>query len=154
MGLDGVWNFAGDPPPVAPLPPETHLPAGAPATGGCDTVGAVVRDEHGRFAATASTGGTLYMLRGRVGDSPLMGAGVYAGPEGAVAATGVGEEIARRFLSKTVYEWLAEGMAPVRAAQRVIAMFPEVVDVGILVAGKGGQAVASNRAMASAILSG
>jgi isoaspartyl peptidase/L-asparaginase-like protein (Ntn-hydrolase superfamily) len=46
----------------------------------------VVRDSEGRFAATASTGGTLYMLRGRVGDSPLMGCGVYAGPKGAVAA--------------------------------------------------------------------
>lgn len=116
----------------------------------CDTVGAVVRDRHGRFAATASTGGTVYMLRGRVGDSPLMGCGVYAGPLGAVATTGVGEEIVRRFLAKTVYDWLAEGLAPARAAQRGVAMFPDIVDVGILVVGKEGHAVASNRDMASA----
>jgi isoaspartyl peptidase/L-asparaginase-like protein (Ntn-hydrolase superfamily) len=127
------WNFEGE-----PLD--------------CDTVGAVVRDVHGRFAATASTGGTVYMLRGRVGDSPLMGAGVYAGPHGAVAATGVGEEIVRRFLSKTVYDWLAEDVPPVRAAQRAIAMFPDVVDIGLLVVGKSGQAVVSNRNMASATL--
>jgi isoaspartyl peptidase/L-asparaginase-like protein (Ntn-hydrolase superfamily) len=142
LALDAYWNFEGTPPVVKGL------------GGGCDTVGAVVRDSHGRFAATASTGGTLYMLRGRVGDSPLMGAGVYAGPHGAVAATGVGEEIVRRFLSKTVYDWLAEDVAPSRAAQRAVAMFPDVVDVGLLVAGKDGQAVASNRNMASALLVG
>jgi L-asparaginase / beta-aspartyl-peptidase len=142
LGLAGVWNLEGAPPEVRAL------------GDGCDTVGAVVRDAQGRFAATASTGGTLYMLRGRVGDSPIMGAGVYAGPHGAVAATGVGEEIVRRFLSKTVYDWIAEGVPPVRAAERAIAMFPDAVDVGILVAGKDGQAIASNRSMASATLVG
>jgi isoaspartyl peptidase/L-asparaginase-like protein (Ntn-hydrolase superfamily) len=144
MDLRAVWNFEGEPPEVVPVEK-------AP---GCDTVGAVVRDRHGRFAATASTGGTLYMLRGRVGDSPLMGAGVFAGPHGAVAATGVGEEIVRRFLAKTVYDWLAEDVPPARAAQRAIAMFPEVIDAGLLVVGKSGQAVASNRNMASAMLVG
>ena len=146
LDLGAVWNFPGEPPVVAPI-------AAVPRED-CDTVGAVVRDAHGRFAATASTGGTLYMLRGRVGDSPLMGAGVYAGPHGAVAATGVGEEIVRRFLAKTVHDWLAEDIAPARAAQRAIAMFPDVIDVGILVVGKNGQAVAANRNMASAMLVG
>lgn len=146
MDLAAVWNFAGAPPPVARL--------GGGRGEGCDTVGAAVRDRHGRFAATASTGGTLYMLRGRVGDSPLMGAGVYAGPHGAVAATGVGEEIARRFLAKTVYDWLADDLPPTRAAQRAVAMFPEVIDAGLLVVGRDGQAIAANRNMASAVLVG
>ena len=130
-----LWNFAAEPPIQ-------------------DTVGAVVRDSQGRFAATASTGGTVYMLRGRVGDSPLMGCGVYAGPAGAVAATGVGEEIVRRFLAKTVYDWLEEGIPAARAAQRGIAKFPEIVDVGLLVASREGQAIASNRNMASALIVG
>jgi isoaspartyl peptidase/L-asparaginase-like protein (Ntn-hydrolase superfamily) len=130
-----LWNFASEPPIQ-------------------DTVGAVVRDGQGRFAATASTGGTVYMLRGRVGDSPLMGCGVYAGPAGAVAATGVGEEIVRRFLAKTVYDWLEEGIPAARAAQRGIAKFPEIVDVGLLVASREGQAIASNRNMASALIVG
>lgn len=125
------WNFPGEP-------------------FDCDTVGAVVRDASGGFAATASTGGTLYMLRGRVGDSPLMGCGVYAGPHGAVAATGVGEEIVRRFLSKTVYEWLAAGVAPEAAAERGIALFPREIDVGLLVLGRTGHAIRANRDMASA----
>jgi L-asparaginase / beta-aspartyl-peptidase len=145
LRLATVWNFAGEPPAVVAEPSLAE---------GCDTVGAVVRDSHGRFAATASTGGTLYMLRGRVGDSPLMGAGVYAGPHGAVAATGVGEEIVRRFLAKTVYDWLAEDVPPARAAQRAVALFPDVVDVGVLVVGRSGQAVASNRNMASAVVLG
>ncbi len=130
-----LWNFPGE-----PLE--------------CDTVGAAVRDVHGRFAATASTGGTLYMLKGRVGDSPLMGAGVYAGPHGAVCATGVGEEIMRHFLSKKIYDWLGEGVAPARAAQRAVALFPDIVDVGVLVIGKSGHAVASNRDMARAEITG
>jgi len=130
-----LWNFQGEPPFK-------------------DTVGAVVRDAHGRFAATASTGGTVYMLKGRVGDSPLMGCGVYAGPAGAVAATGVGEEIVRRFLAKTVYDWLEEGIPAARAAQRGVAKFPEIVDIGLLVASRDGQAIASNRNMASALIVG
>jgi isoaspartyl peptidase/L-asparaginase-like protein (Ntn-hydrolase superfamily) len=120
----------------------------------CDTVGVVVRDGHGRFAATASTGGTTYALRGRVGDVPLLGAGVYAGPLGAVAATGVGEEITRRLLAKTVYEWLTDDVAPVRAAQRALDLFPGVSDIGLLVVGRTGYYVASNRGMASAQLVG
>ncbi len=73
---------------------------------------------------------------------------------GAVAATGVGEEIVKRFLSKAVYDWLAEDMAPARAAQRAVEMFPDVIDVGLLVVGRTGQAIASNRSMACATLLG
>jgi isoaspartyl peptidase/L-asparaginase-like protein (Ntn-hydrolase superfamily) len=137
LNLDwrALWNFGSEPPIK-------------------DTVGAVVRDSHGRFASTASTGGTVYMLKGRVGDSPLMGCGVYAGPAGAVAATGVGEEIVRRFLAKTVYDWMEEGIPAARAAQRGIAKFPEIIDVGLLVVSREGQAIASNRNMASALLVG
>jgi isoaspartyl peptidase/L-asparaginase-like protein (Ntn-hydrolase superfamily) len=139
------WNFEGEPP-QAP-------PAEAPG-GGCETVGAVVRDSQGRFAATASTGGTLFMLRGRVGDSPLLGAGVYAGPEGAVAATGLGEEIIRRLVAKTVYDALANGMPALQAAQRVLVSVPRSVAVGVLVVGRTTHAVASTRPMPSALLVG
>jgi beta-aspartyl-peptidase (threonine type) len=147
----GDGYYADDAAPWKTTPPKAfwNFP-GEPID--CDTVGAVVRDSRGNFAATASTGGTLYMLRGRVGDSPLMGCGVYAGPHGAVAATGVGEEIVRRYMAKTVYDWLAEGIAPEQAAQRAVDLFPQVVDVGLLVAGKSGQGIAANRNMAKAVL--
>ncbi len=134
--------------------PPGHYFGFADLCAGADTVGAVVRDAQGRFAATASTGGTLFTLRGRVGDAPTMGAGVYAGPHGAVAATGIGEEIVRRFLAKSVYDWVAEGLAPARAASRGLAMFPDVVDVGICVIGRTGHVVTSNRSMARAALAG
>lgn len=149
----GNGDYADDAAPWKKTPPKAlwNFP-GEPLD--CDTVGAVVRDRHGHFAATASTGGTLYMLRGRVGDSPLMGCGVYAGPHGAVAATGVGEEIVRRFLAKTVYDWLAEGVPALRAAQRAVAMFPDVVDVGLLVASKDGQEIVANRNMARGLIVG
>lgn len=146
IAIDQVWNFGGEPW-AGDASPAGRRPGGE----GCDTVGAVVRDARGRFAATASTGGTLYMLRGRVGDSPLMGCGVYAGPKGAVAATGIGEEIVRRFLSRTVYEWLADGMPADLAAARAVALYPEAVDIGLLVVSETDHAVAANRDMASSV---
>ncbi|HEY4220107.1 MAG TPA: isoaspartyl peptidase/L-asparaginase, partial [Myxococcota bacterium] len=64
-----------------------------------DTVGAVVRASDGTFAAASSTGGIWCAVRGRVGDTPIPGAGVYVGEAGAVAATGTGEFIWREMLA-------------------------------------------------------
>ncbi|HUI68672.1 MAG TPA: isoaspartyl peptidase/L-asparaginase family protein [Nitrospirota bacterium] len=65
------------------------------------TVGAVALDVRGNLAAGTSTGGTYAMLPGRVGDSPIIGAGTYAENEsGAVSCTGSGEHILRRSLAK------------------------------------------------------
>ncbi|EQD45376.1 Peptidase T2, asparaginase 2, partial [mine drainage metagenome] len=72
-----------------------------------DTVGAVTRVS-GRFAGAVSTGGSSPMLRGRVGDVPIPGAGIYVGDEGAVVATGVGEEIIKRILCHRVYMRIIE----------------------------------------------
>src|SRR5690349_6510138 len=55
------------------------------------TVGAVALDAAGRLAAATSTGGTILKLPGRVGDTPLPGAGTYAGGMAAVSSTGKGE---------------------------------------------------------------
>lgn len=67
-----------------------------------DTVGAVAR-VNGKFAAAVSTGGASPMMRGRVGDTPLPGSGIYAGPNGAVVATGIGEEIIKRMMCYDIY---------------------------------------------------
>lgn len=69
----------------------------------CDTVGSVARID-GKFAAAVSTGGASPMLRGRIGDSPIFGAGIYAGEKGAVVATGIGEDISRRLLCFRIHE--------------------------------------------------
>ncbi|NPA75190.1 MAG: asparaginase [Euryarchaeota archaeon] len=95
----------------------------------CDTVGAVAYI-NGEFAAAVSTGGTSLTLRGRVGDSPIPGAGIYAGEQGAVVATGIGEEIIRRMLSLKVYEEI--GKAPLEEiCKRHVAEFG-TVPVGVI----------------------
>jgi beta-aspartyl-peptidase (threonine type) len=152
--IEKVWNFAGEPWGAKREEGSEKPRVRPPGDEGCDTVGAVIRDAHGGFCATASTGGTLYMLRGRVGDSPLMGCGVYAGPKGAVAATGIGEAIVRKFLSRTVYAWLEDGMPADIAAARGVAMYPDEIDIGLLVIGETDHAIAANRDMASAQLAG
>ncbi len=114
---------------------------------GCDTIGAVARAADGTFAAACSTGGTLLMLRGRVGDSPIYGAGLYAGRAGAVCATGIGEEIIRQLLSRTVYDWLAAGVSADEACARGVARFAPHLDVGVIAVGAEGGGSASNRPM-------
>jgi beta-aspartyl-peptidase (threonine type) len=113
-----------------------------------DTVGAVARDRRGRFAAGTSTGGTAFMLPGRVGDSPIVGAGLYAGPHGAVSATGFGEEIMKRVLSKFVYDRMADGLSAQSAANRGVTLFPKTIPVGVIAVGLRGWGEACNRHMA------
>ena len=82
----------------------THLPFDHPS----DTVGAVVLDVYGNIAAATSTGGTPRKRAGRVGDSPLLGAGAYADNEiGGVSTTGWGESIMRSLLAKRVMDLIA-----------------------------------------------
>lgn len=67
------------------------------------TVGAVARDVNGNLAAATSTGGIVNKQFGRIGDSPIVGAGVFADNETcAVSATGFGEQFIRTVLSKTI----------------------------------------------------
>lgn len=71
------------------------------------TIGAVARDSQGNLAAATSTGGIVNKRIGRVGDSPLIGAGVYADNETcAVSATGYGEDFMRTVISKTVSDYI------------------------------------------------
>lgn len=85
------------------------------------TVGAVALDRSGTVAAGASTGGIDSMLPGRVGDTPLIGCGVYADDRtGAVSMTGVGEGIIRLALAKAICDALGRGKSPQAAAQRLL----------------------------------
>jgi len=68
------------------------------------TVGAIALDTSGRFAAANSTGGYTGKLPGRIGDTPIYGAGTWACADGAAVSSGVGEEIIRSFLCKKVCE--------------------------------------------------
>src|SRR6185503_5833435 len=69
------------------------------------TVGAVALDRRGRVGAATSTGGTQHKAPGRVGDSPIVGAGTYADDRaGAVSCTGWGEGILRVVLAKSAVD--------------------------------------------------
>lgn len=114
---------------------------------GCDTVGAVALDLQGRFAVASSTGGSAPALVGRVGDTPIPGCGYWAGPAGAIAATGIGEHIVQRLLARTVYEWIERGMPLRQAIERGVALFPDHIDVGLIAVTTHEAASASNRSM-------
>jgi L-asparaginase / beta-aspartyl-peptidase len=83
------------------------------------TIGAVARDIHGNLAAATSTGGLVNKRWGRVGDTPIVGAGVFADNETcAVSATGYGEQFLRTVLAKTISDFVQfRGMDAADAAQ-------------------------------------
>ncbi len=124
----------------------------APFGPACDTVGAVARGPDGHFAVAGSTGGSTPALLGRVGDTPLIGCGFFAGPQGAVAATGVGEHIMRHLLAREVYQWIVEGLALEQALQRGVDLFDPAVSIGLIGITREATAVCANRDMAHAVL--
>jgi beta-aspartyl-peptidase (threonine type) len=84
------------------------------------TVGAVAVDSKGRLAAGTSTGGTPCKQPGRVGDSPILGAGTYATEKCAVSCTGWGEVIMKAGLAKTVADFIDRGENAQGAAEKSI----------------------------------
>lgn len=132
------WNYA------SPRP----LTAG----GACDTVGAVARGPENHFAVAGSTGGSAPSLLGRVGDTPLVGSGFYAGAAGAVAATGVGEHIIRHLLAISVYRWIEDGMALQPALQRGVDLFDPAIQVGLIAVSRSEAGSCSNGDMPTALV--
>lgn len=88
---------------------ETWRARHAPPTGS-GTVGAVALDDSGRLAAVTSTGGTLGQWSGRIGDTPLLGAGTYANEAAAVSCTGKGEAFIRAVTAKSLADRIAAGV--------------------------------------------
>lgn len=85
------------------------------------TVGAVARDREGRLAAATSTGGMTNKRAGRVGDSPLVGAGTWADSTVAVSCTGVGEAFIRCAAAHELSALMRHRGLPVEAAAREVA---------------------------------
>lgn len=85
------------------------------------TVGAVAAC-NGELAAGTSTGGRYRMLPGRVGDTPVIGAGTYCNECGGASTTGAGEEIIRVCLAREVVRCIEQGAHPQEAAEQGIAM--------------------------------
>jgi beta-aspartyl-peptidase (threonine type) len=106
------------------------------------TIGAVARDQQGNLAAATSTGGVVNKREGRVGDSPIIGAGVYADNETcAVSATGFGEDFMRSVISKTISDFMImKGMDAQQATEAGIEYLRRKVNGrgGVIVIDKDG----------------
>ena len=104
--------------------PEGH---GKEHEGPIGTVGAVAVDARGRLAAATSTGGTQDKLPGRVGYSPVLGAGTWADDDsGAASATGWGEGILRVLLTRTVIDLIERGASADEAARNGLARLERI----------------------------
>jgi N4-(beta-N-acetylglucosaminyl)-L-asparaginase len=87
-----------------------------------DTIGMIGVDQNGTMAGTCTTSGLAYKMHGRVGDSPIIGAGLYVDNEvGAATATGMGETIIKICGSFLVVELMRQGRSPQEACEEAIS---------------------------------
>ena len=112
-----------------------------------DTIGLIAMDAKGNIAGGCSTSGMAYKMRGRVGDSPVIGAGLFVDNEiGAATSTGVGEEVIRCVGSHLVVELMRHGYTPENACKeavmRIVKKSPaksKEIQVGFLAINKKGE---------------
>ena len=112
-----------------------------------DTIGMIAMDANGNLSGACTTSGMAYKLHGRIGDSPIIGAGLYIDNEiGGATSTGVGEEVVRNVGSFLVVELMRQGYSPEKACKeavmRIIRKKPETaknIQVGFLAMNKKGE---------------
>jgi N4-(beta-N-acetylglucosaminyl)-L-asparaginase len=112
-----------------------------------DTIGMIAMDANGNLSGACTTSGMAYKLHGRIGDSPIIGAGLYIDNEiGGATSTGVGEEVVRNVGSFLVVELMRQGYTPEdackEAVMRIIKKKPETaknIQVGFLAMNKKGE---------------
>ncbi len=112
-----------------------------------DTIGMLALDAKGNLSGACTTSGMAWKMRGRVGDSPIIGAGLYVDNEvGGATSTGVGEEVIRNVGSFLVVELMRQGYTPEaackEAVERIIKKKPEIakqIQVGFLALNKKGE---------------
>jgi beta-aspartyl-peptidase (threonine type) len=107
------------------------------------TVGAVAVDVMGRVAAATSTGGTVFKRPGRIGDTPIIGAGTYADDaSAAVSCTGHGESFMRLTTARSTCDAIQQGASPLEAARRSARLLRERLnaDGGLIVVAPDGRA--------------
>lgn len=110
-----------------------------------DTIGMLAIDLKGNLSGACTTSGMAYKMKGRVGDSPLIGAGLFVDNEiGAATATGVGEEVIKTVGSFLIVELMRQGLSPQEACEegvrRIVAKNRELdFQVGFIALNKEGQ---------------
>jgi N4-(beta-N-acetylglucosaminyl)-L-asparaginase len=86
-----------------------------------DTIGMIAMDAAGNLSGSCTTSGMAFKMRGRVGDSPIIGAGLFVDNEvGAATATGQGEDVIRICGSHTVVEYMRHGLSPEQACKAAV----------------------------------
>lgn len=125
------------------------LPPGDAAAGpfNHDTIGMIAMDAAGNLSGACTTSGMAFKMRGRVGDSPIIGAGLYVdNAVGAATATGHGEEVIRSCGSFLVVEFMRRGYSPEqackKAVERILAITPQdpkKIQVGFIAISKNGE---------------
>lgn len=112
-----------------------------------DTIGMLALDANGNLSGACTTSGMAFKMHGRVGDSPIIGAGLYVDNEvGGATSTGVGEEVIRTVGSFLVVELMRQGYSPEDACKeavlRIVKKKPDIakdIQVGFLALNKDGQ---------------
>lgn len=123
---------------------DAPMPGGP---GNHDTIGMIALDASGNMGGACTTSGMAYKMKGRVGDSPIIGSGLYVDNEiGAATSTGVGEEVIRIVGSHLVVELMRQGNSPEmackKAVERIIKRNPSKakdVQIGFLALNNKGQ---------------
>lgn len=111
-----------------------------------DTIGMIALDANGNLGGACTTSGMAFKIHGRVGDSPIIGAGLYVDNEiGAATATGLGEEVIRICGTHLVVEFMRQGYSPEiackKAVERIVKKSPKNLkdaQVGFLAINKAG----------------
>lgn len=111
-----------------------------------DTIGMLAIDDNGDISGACTTSGMAYKFGGRVGDSPIIGAGLFVDNEvGGATATGVGEEVVRTVGSFLIVEFMRQGKSPQEACEegvkRIMAKNKEKRDfqIGFIAINKKGE---------------
>lgn len=112
-----------------------------------DTIGMVAMDTNGNLSGSCTTSGAGFKMRGRLGDSPIIGAGLFVDNEvGACTATGQGEDVIRVAGSHSVVELMRQGLSPEQACKKVIERIVRIkgpkakdIQVGFLAINKKGE---------------
>lgn len=110
-----------------------------------DTIGMLAIDKNGDLSGACTTSGMAYKMKGRIGDSPLIGAGLFIDNEvGGATATGVGEEVVKTVGSFLIVELMRQGLSPQEACEegvrRIVAKNKELdFQVGFIAVNKAGE---------------
>jgi N4-(beta-N-acetylglucosaminyl)-L-asparaginase len=112
-----------------------------------DTIGMVAMDANGNLSGSCTTSGQGFKMRGRLGDSPIIGAGLFVDNEvGAATATGQGEDVIRICGSHSVVEFMRQGMHPEAACKKAVERIIKIkgakakdIQVGFIAINKQGE---------------